>query len=103
MTHDRNGRSTNETNQLFRAIKDDVRERRNKQEPQLTRVMHETCAKLGVGVRQLDQYKYRLTCGAKQLDYIPRTRRVMSGNDTMGWGLHEALTLFGFNEPERTR
>lgn len=87
----------NETNELFRGIKREQRERRDREEPKRLEAMRETCTRLDVGLLQLDDYRYRLTYNGKSVDYFPRTRRVVSTASVLldGRGLRFALEQIG--------
>lgn len=93
------GKSTtgNETNELFRELKREQRDRRDEQEPGRIKAMLENCERLGVAVRKLDGYRYRLTKDGKAIDYFPRTRRVVSTSSALldGRGLRFALEQLG--------
>lgn len=89
----------NETNELWRAVREDVRKQRDKAEPIRIQQMRENCARLGVTVTQLDDYRYRLEHNGKRVDYFPRTRRVVSTASKLldGRGLRFALEQLGIS------
>jgi hypothetical protein len=91
------GAPINETNELFRVMRQEVQEHRDKQEPTRIAQMLESCARLGVALRKLDDYRYRLTKDEKSVDYFPRTRRVVSTASVLldGRGLRFALEQLG--------